>query len=95
VSVRLGRDDRFAVVEVADTGIGMSPEFVRQRLFKPFETTKATGMGVGVYESAQYVIGLGGRILVDSTPDVGTRVRVVLPLGHDTVAPTREPKEAA
>ena len=95
VSVRLRRDDNAAVIEVTDSGVGMTPEFVRDRLFKPFQTTKATGMGVGVYESAQYVTGLGGRILVDSTPDVGTRVRVVLPLGHDTVAPTMEPKEAA
>ena len=53
------------------------------------------GMGVGMYESAQYVTGVGGQILVDSTPDVGTRVRVVLPLGHDTASPTMEPKEAA
>ena len=95
VSVRLCRDDGAAVIEVTDSGVGMTPEFVRDRLFKPFQTTKATGMGVGVYESAQYVTGLGGRILVDSTPDVGTRVRVVLPLGHDTVAPTMAPKEAA
>jgi putative PEP-CTERM system histidine kinase len=95
VSVRLGRDDDTAVIEVTDSGVGMTPEFVRDRLFKPFQTTKATGMGVGMYESAQYVTGLGGRILVDSTPDVGTRVRVVLPLGHDTVAPAMEPKEAA
>ena len=95
VSVRLRREDNTAVIEVTDSGIGMTPEFVRDRLFKPFQTTKATGMGVGVYESAQYVTGLGGRILVDSTPDVGTRVRVVLPLGHDALAPTREPKEAA
>jgi signal transduction histidine kinase len=36
-------------------------------------------MGIGVYESFQYVSGLGGRILVDSTPDVGTKVRVFLP----------------
>jgi putative PEP-CTERM system histidine kinase len=95
VSVRLRRDDDTAVIEVTDSGVGMTPEFVRDRLFKPFQTTKATGMGVGMYESAQYVTGLGGRILVDSTPDVGTRVRVVLPLGHDTVAPAMEPKEAA
>jgi putative PEP-CTERM system histidine kinase len=95
VSVRLRRDDDAAVIEVTDSGVGMKPEFVRDRLFKPFQTTKATGMGVGVYESEQYVTGLGGRILVDSTPEVGTCVRVVLPLGHDTVAPTREPKEAA
>jgi signal transduction histidine kinase len=95
VSVRLRRDDDAAVIEVTDSGVGMTAEFVRDRLFKPFQTTKATGMGVGVYESAQYVTGLGGRILVDSTPELGTCVRVVLPLGHDTVAPTREPKEAA
>ncbi len=95
VSVRLRRDDNAAVIEVTDSGVGMEPEFVRDRLFKPFQTTKATGMGVGVYESAQYVTGLGGQILVDSTPKVGTQVRVVLPLGHDTVAPPVEPKEAA
>ena len=95
VSVRLRRDDDAAVIEVADSGVGMTPEFVRDRLFKPFQTTKAAGMGVGVYESSQYLTGLGGRILVDSTPNVGTRVRVVLPLGHDTVPPNAEPEEAA
>jgi signal transduction histidine kinase len=68
---------------VADTGIGMSAEFVRDRLFKPFETTKPGGMGIGVYESTQYVAGLGGRIEVDSKPGTGTRVRLLLPaLGH-------------
>jgi signal transduction histidine kinase len=36
-------------------------------------------MGIGVYESFQYVTGLGGRILVDSTPNVGTKIRVSLP----------------
>jgi signal transduction histidine kinase len=73
----------------------MTPEFIRDRLFKPFQTTKATGMGIGVYESAQYVTELGGRIQVDSTPGVGTRVRVVLPAGHDNAAPIMEPNEAA
>jgi putative PEP-CTERM system histidine kinase len=95
VSVRLRRDDDAAVIEVTDSGVGMTPEFIRDRLFKPFQTTKATGMGVGVYESSQYVTELGGRILVESAPNVGTRVRVVLPVGHDTAAPTLEPKEAA
>ena len=103
VAVRLRRDDETAVIEVADSGVGMTPEFVRDRLFKPFQTTKSTGMGVGVYESAQYVTALGGRILVDSAPDTGTRVRVVLPLGHVEAAPSKElkvepkmePKEAA
>jgi signal transduction histidine kinase len=79
VAVRVFADASTGVVEVADAGVGMTPEFVRDRLFKPFQTTKPHGMGIGVYESYQYVTGLGGRILVDSTPGVGTRVRVSLP----------------
>jgi putative PEP-CTERM system histidine kinase len=79
VAVRLAADGPNAVVEVADDGVGMAPEFVRDKLFRPFQTTKAHGMGIGVYESFQYVAGLGGRMLVDSTPGAGTRVRVLLP----------------
>jgi putative PEP-CTERM system histidine kinase len=79
VAVRVFRDGANAVVEVADDGVGMTPEFVRDRLFRPFQTTKPHGMGIGVYESFQYVTGLGGRILVDSTPNVGTKVRVSVP----------------
>ncbi|NDP41162.1 MAG: PEP-CTERM system histidine kinase PrsK [Aromatoleum sp.] len=92
VTVRLGRDGRFVVLEVADTGVGMTSEFVRDRLFKPFETSKASGMGIGVYESAQYVATLGGQMLVDSAPGAGTRVRVLLPSADVAAAPTAEPK---
>jgi putative PEP-CTERM system histidine kinase len=95
VSVRLGRDERYAVVEVVDTGVGMSPEFVRQRLFKPFETTKKQGMGIGVYESSQYVVGLGGQLLFDSTPGIGTRVSVLLPLADGASAASAPMKEVA
>ena len=80
VWIKLGRQDEQAVVEVGDNGHGMTPEFVRERLFKPFQTTKKGGMGIGAYESFQYVQELGGRVQVDSTPDVGTRVRLLLPL---------------
>jgi len=86
VTVRLVRDGSFAAVEVADTGVGMSPEFVRDKLFKPFATTKAAGMGIGVYESSQYLAGIGGNIKIDSTPNVGTRVRVLLPAGDALAA---------
>jgi len=95
VRVATAREDRFASVEVADTGSGMSPEFVRDRLFKPFETTKTSGMGIGVYESQQYVTGLGGRILVDSREGTGTRVRVLLPRGDGSADPATSIKEAA
>ncbi len=86
VWIRLERASGQASVEVGDTGHGMTPEFVRERLFKPFQTTKQSGMGIGAYESHQYVQELGGRILVDSTPGVGTRVRLLLPLFEPGVA---------
>jgi putative PEP-CTERM system histidine kinase len=80
VWLRLARQGAHALVEVGDTGRGMSPEFVRERLFKPFQTTKPTGMGIGAYESFQYVHELGGKLSVDSAVDVGTQVDLLLPL---------------
>ncbi len=80
VSLNVGRQDGMACIEVVDTGKGMTAEFVRERLFKPFQTTKQAGMGIGAYESFQYVQELGGKILVDSTLNVGTRVKMLLPL---------------
>jgi putative PEP-CTERM system histidine kinase len=95
VAVQLRRESESAVIEVTDNGVGMTPEFVRDRLFRPFQTTKSSGMGVGVYESSQYVTELGGRIVVESEPDAGTCVRVVLPTGQTAPAVGYEPKEAA
>jgi putative PEP-CTERM system histidine kinase len=67
-------------IEVGDSGAGMSEEFIRTRLFKPFSSTKDSGMGVGSYESAQYVRELGGSISVTSQVGSGTCVTVLLPL---------------
>jgi len=80
VVVQLLRQDGSAVIEVADTGCGMSEQFMRDRLFKPFESTKATGMGIGTYEAREYVRELGGRIEVETREAQGTIFRVVLPL---------------
>jgi putative PEP-CTERM system histidine kinase len=80
VSVSLSRKGEQALVEVSDTGHGMTSDFVRERLFKPFQTTKQTGMGIGAYESYQYVQELGGSMTVDSTLGSGTTIRVLLPL---------------
>jgi len=80
VWVTIERLNDKAAVEVGDTGHGMSQEFIRDRLFKPFQSTKAAGMGIGAYESAQYIRELGGEMLVDSEPGKGTRIRVILPL---------------
>jgi putative PEP-CTERM system histidine kinase len=80
VSLRVDRQAGQARVEVRDNGHGMSQEFVRDRLFRPFQTTKKTGMGIGAYESFQYVRELGGSISVHSEPGRGTEVTLLLPL---------------
>ncbi|NTV70758.1 MAG: PEP-CTERM system histidine kinase PrsK [Azonexaceae bacterium] len=73
------RNDK-AAIEVGDDGHGMTQEFIRDRLFKPFQSTKDAGMGIGAYESAQYIRELGGDMQVDSEPGKGTRITVTLPL---------------
>jgi putative PEP-CTERM system histidine kinase len=78
VTVKVARVAADAIVEVTDNGPGMSADFVRERMFKPFESTKASGMGIGAYESQQYVHGVGGRIEVVSEVGRGTTVRLVL-----------------
>jgi putative PEP-CTERM system histidine kinase len=88
VWVTLARVDDQARVEVGDTGHGMTPEFVRERLFRPFQTTKPAGMGIGAYESFQYVQELGGKVAVESTVGAGTRVTLWLPLFEAAVATT-------
>ncbi|SEL10247.1 putative PEP-CTERM system histidine kinase [Roseateles sp. YR242] len=80
VLLRLQRMGSHAQVEVEDTGCGMTQEFIDQRLFKPFQTTKSAGMGIGAYESYQYLQELGGKINVESAPGRGTQVKILLPL---------------
>lgn len=80
VSVRLSSSNGVALVEIADSGTGMSEEFIRDRLFKAFDSTKGLmGMGIGVYESREYVRALGGDISVTSVPEQGTHFRISLP----------------
>jgi putative PEP-CTERM system histidine kinase len=80
VWLKLDRMSGQALIEVGDTGLGMTQEFVRDRLFKPFQTTKKAGMGIGAYESFQYVQELGGKITVESHVNQGTIVTMLLPL---------------
>lgn len=68
-------------VEVVDNGIGMEQEFIDNRLFKPFDTTKGNaGMGIGLYESREYLSDMNGNITVESKPQQGTKFTVTLPL---------------
>jgi signal transduction histidine kinase len=85
VMIRVGRRiaadaDDAVEVEIADTGEGMTGEFIRERLFKPFDSTKSAGMGIGVFESREYITELGGSLEVTSEPGIGTTFKVILPL---------------
>ena len=81
VTLSLACRDNSVGILVEDTGCGMDPTFVRDRLFRPFDTTKGdTGMGIGAYECREYVHSLGGEIRVESEPGKGTRLTVTLPL---------------
>jgi putative PEP-CTERM system histidine kinase len=80
VIIALSRQDAAVHIEITDTGEGMSEEFIRERLFKPFESTKSAGMGIGVFESREYINELGGRLEVSSRPTLGTTFKVILPL---------------
>ncbi|HEY0319618.1 MAG TPA: ATP-binding protein [Pyrinomonadaceae bacterium] len=64
---------------VRDTGPGMSEEFQRRQLFRPFATTKRKGVGLGLYTCREVVRAHGGEIEVESQKGVGTYFRVVLP----------------
>ena len=66
-------------IVVTDTGCGMSPEFLRDRLSRPFQTTKRSGMGIGVFETRQYLNEIGGELQFDSQVGQGTRVTIELP----------------
>ena len=80
--IRLTTEQRHghSVLAVADQGCGMNAEFLRERLFKPFQTTKKKGIGIGMFQSKMIVEAHGGRIEVDSTEGAGTTFRVLLPV---------------
>lgn len=81
VWVRLRAQQDQAVVEIEDDGHGMDEAFINERLFRPFDTTKGNaGMGIGVYESREFIRALGGHIEVHSRPAQGTRFTLHLPL---------------
>jgi len=74
----VGRDNGFIEVIVSDSGPGLAPEIV-ENLFAPFQSTKATGMGVGLSISRTIVEAHEGRIWADASPYGGTSFHFTLP----------------
>jgi len=84
IRVRMAADGTRVRLTVADTGRGMEPDFVRARLFRPFDSTKGSkGMGIGAFQVREYVRSLGGDVEVQSSPGSGTRFDIILSVsGH-------------
>jgi putative PEP-CTERM system histidine kinase len=80
VTVGLRQENGHALIRIADDGCGMDPEFVRTRLFRPFDSTKGSqGMGIGAYQARTFVAESGGAMDVRSKPGRGTEVLISLP----------------
>jgi signal transduction histidine kinase len=81
VELRVVRAGSQAIITIQDNGCGMDPEFVRTRLFRPFDTTKgAKGMGIGAYQARTFVTDSGGVLEVESEPGRGTCITIRMPL---------------
>lgn len=80
VRVEIDRVDAGPVIRIVDTGCGMDQAFIRDRLFRPFDTTKgAKGMGIGAFQVREYLRSLGGSVEVQSVPGAGTTFTMIFP----------------
>ncbi|MBU2869111.1 XrtA/PEP-CTERM system histidine kinase PrsK [Colwellia sp. E2M01] len=71
------------LIKISDNGCGMSEQFIANRLFKPFDTTKGNaGMGIGVYEAKQFIEGLGGIMQVTSRENEGSEFNITIPCDY-------------
>lgn len=80
IKIQTSQDGAWGVLTVSDNGCGMSPEFMRGSLFRPFQSTKKSGLGIGMFQSKMIVEAHRGRITVASMPGAGTTFQVFLPL---------------
>jgi putative PEP-CTERM system histidine kinase len=84
VRIKTAQNGNWAIVSIADNGCGMSSAFLKSSLFRPFQTTKKKGLGIGMFQSKMIVEAHRGKIQVESQPGAGTTFRIMLPLNHQT-----------
>ncbi len=93
VRVEVRREALSMIIDIVDEGPGMSPEFIRDELFRPFASTKDAGHGIGVYQARELLREAGGDLLVLSRLGSGTTMRLLLPIVR--TAPVDTPRFAA
>ena len=83
ISLKVDSSDNFTSIEISDTGSGMSADFIHERLFRPFDSTKgAQGMGIGAYQAREFARKYGGDLVPHSSPGQGTRMVLTLAVGE-------------
>jgi len=84
ISVETTRQGEWIALSVSDNGCGMTEQFIKNSLFRPFRSTKKKGLGIGMFQSKTIVEAHQGKIHVESQLGVGTTFRVMLPLKYQT-----------
>ncbi|MFL6721591.1 MAG: XrtA/PEP-CTERM system histidine kinase PrsK [Sphingomonas sp.] len=90
VTVRVADQGGSVTITIADKGVGMDGDFIRNRLFQPFASSKPGGFGIGAFEARSLITAMGGRISVDSRPGRGTTFTILLPAAKAAVQPQRK-----
>lgn len=80
VTINTHKEGMCGMIEVVDSGTGMSAEFMRTGLFKPFVSSKQGGFGIGAFEAREMIKAMGGRLVVESRENIGSRFSVSLPV---------------
>ena len=80
ITVQTARQGEWVALSISDNGCGMTEQFIKNSLFRPFRSTKKKGLGIGMFQSKTIVEAHHGKIHVESELGVGTTFRVMLPL---------------
>ncbi len=90
VGVRVTSEGASVSIVIADKGVGMDGDFIRNRLFQPFASTKPGGFGIGAFEAQSLITAMGGRLSVDSRPGSGSTFTILLPAAEPASEPARK-----
>jgi putative PEP-CTERM system histidine kinase len=90
VTVRVDSNGETVSIAVSDKGVGMDSDFLRNRLFQPFASSKSGGFGIGAFEARSLIDAMGGRLTVDSRPGAGTTFTITLPAAEPASEPQRK-----
>jgi putative PEP-CTERM system histidine kinase len=90
VSVRVATVEGSVAISIADKGVGMDADFIRNRLFQPFASSKSGGFGIGAFEARSLIAAMGGQLNVESSPGKGTTFTILLPAAEPAAEPIRK-----